>query len=367
MKKIIAALSVTAMALTAAFAADVSLEFTQKADLLGDNGKLRYTGYDKNAGCVTFTLKNDNAGVYLDVDPTIAKNTETKSVGFDAYYGWVKFFDGAMKLQSGVWSSRSPNALDADGGKWNGSHYKRYNYGVMNGNTAGKDVANLTYLYSADANKLASAITYTANDLFVTGAIVDNPYDSASGLGLKSGFAAEAGVKMGEGSKINAIFKNPANKDYALGGFFETTDFKEDLDLVAGFTFGRAATNNTFEYAIDARARYTLSENMALVTMNNLSYYSSKKDFALWDMVSLSVNASEQILVTMTVQWEHKHLLNWDGKDENNDGSLDFIPGVRYKVGDGVDLTSGVVIKTTGWSKPTTATFEIPFILHVAL
>ena len=355
MKKIIAALSVTALALCAAFA-DVSLEYTQKADFIGDNGNLKYTGYAKNKGCVKFTLKNDNAGVQLDVDPTIAKGAEgTKTVEFDHYYGWVNFFNGAMTLQSGVWETRSVNRMNKDAGKWEGAQYERYKYGVANGAVA-KDINNIATVNGTTA--LSTSLTYKADGLYATGILVTNAYDAASGINSQSGWGVETGMNIGEGSKLTAMFKNPAKDTYAFAGFLENKTLKENLDFVAGFTFGRAA-GKTIELAIDARARYDLKDNLAITTMNNLTY--KDKDFSIWDMVSLTLKASEKLDVLMTVHWEYQNF------DTPENGKLDFVPSVKYTAAKGVDVSSGIIIKTTGWRKPTTATVEIPFMLHVAL
>lgn len=390
MKKIFTALTVTALALSAAFA-DVSLEFKQKADFLGDNGKFKYTGYDKNNGCLVFTVKNDFAGAVVDIDPTLAQGSETRSIDFDAYYGWVNFYEGAMQLKSGVFSDRSVNNFDKDGGLWKGTHYKRYNYGIseLEGlsisatETAyklGQDITNISKVYGDQ--KLATALQYKTEDLFAKLVLVDNQdgYDKGSSLkkgsslNQKSGFAAEMGMKVGEGSKLNVVFKNPENKAYAVGAFFENTTLKEDLDFVVGFTFAResqlktgSTTDYYFDYAVDFRARYTLADNMYLTTMNNLSYFGQKTMYALWDMVSLTLNASENLQVLMTAEWEHQDLLNVNGTDHNTVGKLDLIPGVKYIVGEGVDISTGLIMHTTGWSKANAASFEIPFLLHVGL
>ena len=357
MKKIIAALSVTALALCAAFA-DVSLEYTQKADFIGDNGNLKYTGYAKNKGCVKFTLKNDNAGVQLDVDPTIAKAAEgTRTIEFDHYYGWVNFFNGAFTLQSGVWETRSVNRMNKDAGKWEGKQYERYKYGVANGEVA-KDINNIATVNGTTA--LSTSLTYKADGLYATGILVTNAYDAASGINSQSGWGVETGMNIGEGSKLTAMFKNPAKNAYAFAGFLENKTLKENLDFVVGFTFGRAASTN-IEWAIDARARYDLADNMALTTMNNLTYKGAEKDFSVWDMVSLTLKASEKIDVLMTVEWEYQKF------DSSYTGMLDLIPSIKYTAAKGVDISSGIIISTTGWSRPTSATVEIPFMLHVAL
>ena len=365
MKKIILALSVTALALSATFA-DVSLEYTQKANIIGDSGNLKYTGYAKNKGTLKFLLKNDTSGVQLEVEPTIAKGNEgTKTIEPNHYFGWVNFGEGAFQLQSGVWETRSVNRMTADAGKWEGSQYERYKYGVMGG-SSGKDVNNISTVNGTKS--LASQLKYNAGDFYIEGLLVESAYDTSSGLNPKSGWAAEAGLNLGEGNKLVVDFKNSKKDDYAIAAFFENKTFKEDLDFVVGATIGRPASKN-IEYGIDARARYTLSDNMVLTTMNNLSYLGSSQSpkYSIWDMVSVAVTASDNLKVLMTVEWEHPDLLNVGGTPDNAQGKLDFIPSATYTVGKGVDMSAGLIIATTGWSKPTTATVNVPFILKVAL
>ena len=363
MKKIILALSVTVLALSATFA-DVSLEYTQKADILGDNGKLKYTGYAKNKGTLKFLIKNDNAGVQLEVEPTIAKADEgKKSIEFSHYFGWTNFGEGAFQLQSGVWETRSVNRMNKDAGKWEGNQYEKNKYGVVGG-ASGKDVNNISTVNGTKA--LASQLKYNAGDFYIEGLLVESDYDSDSGLNPKSGWAAEAGLNIGEGNKLVVDFKNSKKDDYAIAAFLENKTLKEDLDFVVGATIGRPYTK-LVEYGIDARARYDFADNMAVTTMNNLSYLGSSKKYSLWDMVSLTITASDNLKILMTVEWTHTDLLNEGKTSGNPNGQLDFIPSATYTVGKGVDMSAGLIISTKGWSKPTTTNVEVPFILKVAL
>ena len=404
MKKIITALTVTAMALSAVFA-DVSLEFTQHAILLGDSGNLDFNGYSGKYdghgaadGNWKFAFKNSNAGVQLTVKPSLTdKFTHKKDDKKDApavkasdYYGWTKFFDGAMTLQAGVWETRSANRFTTFAGKIQGNQYERYKLGVANG-TVAKDINSLS------GKALAAQVKYVADDgLWLTGALLDGDYDSKSGIQQKAGFAAEFGTSLGEGSSLIVDFKNAKEGQFALAGFFENKTFKEDLDFLVGFSFGRTDTQK-IEYGVDFRARYDLADNIALITMNNLSYYGYKvtdskteissadaETFALWNMVSLTATLSEKLTAIFTVEWEHTDLLNTSNipqtvtNKDNEDtvkqlgftqATLDLAPMVKYQIGKGADITAGAVIHTFNWveRKPTDAYFEIPLMLHVSL
>ena len=371
MKKIITALTVTAMALSAAFA-DVSLEFTQKAILLGDNGNLDFNGYsgkfDGNGsadGNWKFNFKNANAGVWLTVKPTLKDGKY--SVGKSEYAGWTKFLDGAATLQAGVWEARTANRFTGLAGKIQGTQYERYKMGTIEG-TVAKDVNSLT------DKSLAAQVKYTLDGgAWVTAVLKDGAYDAASGIGQKAGLAAEFGTPLGEGSKLIVDFKNFKQDQYAVAGFFENNTLKEGLDFVAGFSFGRAAApKNNFEWAIDFRGTYDLADNLLLTTMNNLTYDGINVTTAgdpkvkLWDMVSLSTAVSEQLTAIFTVHWEHSSLLE---DSSATTATFDIAPMVKYQVGKGVDLTGGLSMRTGNWAnrRPTTMTFEIPFVLHVSM
>lgn len=391
MKKIISMLTISALALGSIFA-DVSLEFTQKAYLYGEGGeKLQFSGYDDSKGCVKLTAKNDNAGILLDIDPKITQ-ADKKSIALDQYTGWVNFGGGAFKFQSGVWTARSVNRFNGNSGKWKGSEYEKYKYGVPRGSIA-KDINNIASINGT--SYLSSALTYTTDSFYATGLLLglDKTGKKAAGnygtLDLCSGFGVEMGMNIGEGSKLTINLKTPANKAVAFGAFFENKTLKENLDFVIGYTFGKAA-NDSFETAVDLRASYALNETVTFTTMHNLSYFSYKAgatpigakryddatkteiavthpQFDLWDMVSLGVKASDSILVMFTVEWEYNNLRELDNVGKDRDSSLELIPSVKYTATKGVDVSSGLIIKTTGWGEPSTAKFAIPFLLHVAL
>ena len=366
MKKIISALTVSALALGSLFA-EVSLEYTQRGYVSSDNGHFKFAGYDDDTtntssaadpedNSVVFTLSNDTAGAVVDIKPTVNKKIMLKH-----YYGWVNFAEGAFKLQSGIWEKRNVNEMKDDGFRWANNEYARYALGTQSG--IGKDIADLIYIESDGAEKLSTALSYTNENFFATGAIVSSDYTDNK---VKSGFAAEAGVKVGEGNKINVIVKNPKIRAFALGAFWENTTLKENLDLLAGVTFGREQNKN-HEIGFDLRARYVFNETLALTTMHNLTYTGSKKQFALWDMASLAVSATDTIKITLTGEWEYSDLLHEKHTRNDGLGKLDFIPGVTYTPAEGVDLSSGIIIRTTGWPKAATTEYAIPFVLHVAL
>ena len=362
MKKIIST-AAAVLAFSMAFA-DVSVEFTQAGYLSSDRGgnsvKLDVNGYDddkKVTGCVVTEISNEFAGVVFDLDPYIKDvgrdYVDNASNGmFDQYYGWVNFMGGKAKLQSGVWTSRSVNRMKKDAGSWENPEYEKCKPGVINGSIA-KDVTNLT------EGNLSTQITYSLDNGYAKAAIVSSEYYGSSTSSLMSGFALEGGFNINEDTNVKVYFKNLKDQEIAFAVFGESTGLKEGLDLVAGFTAGNAKTESGFEYALDVRARYELNDKLAFTTMNNIS--SANEDYALWDMLSVAYKLSDKTKLTVTGEWYYRDL------SVEKAGALSIIPGITYSPCDGADITTGLILETTGWKKPSTSSISIPVVLHVAL
>ena len=372
MKKIISALTISALALGSIFA-DVSLEYTQKGYISsnkGGNKKLDLNGYDteqKITGHVVFKVSNDTAGVVVDVDPyyqdgSTGVKLHDKVDFFDQLYGWVNFFGGAAKLQTGVWSTRSVNRMNQDAGSWEDAEYERYKLGVVGGSGDSQDITKLASVNGKHiVNKkgvVTTALTYSGGSFYATGALITSDFNGSK---IKSGFGFEVGYSVNDDTKIQGFFKTTKDNQIALAAFldkkaFAIKNFK--FDVVTGFTLGNG-TGNSIEFGVDLRARSEITEKLAVTTMNNLSYLSGK--FRLWDMVSATFKLTETLKAQFTGEWEYSDL------DKGNDGKLSIIPGVVYSPVDGVDITAGVIINTEGWAHPKSSDFSIPFVLHVAL
>jgi len=371
MKKIITALTVTVLAIGSVFA-QAKVEYTQKAFLYSPKGnKMELAGYDGNDGNIKFEIKNAQAGAWLTIKAalgTAEKYDGSKAYaegdgkpGFSEYAGWVKFADGKFKLQSGTFDARAANRFTGLAGKWQGSIYERYKLGVANGDV-GKDVDN--YGAINGTKKLTTFVEYAGEALTFRAALNKNAYGT---LDLQSGFSFQAVANVGEGTKIVADFKTPANNQLAFAVFAENNTLKEDLDFLVGATFAQTAANKP-EAAIDIRAKYMLGENLGITTMNNLSYYGSTTKFDLWDMVSLDMPVSDTLTAMFTVEWEYKDLFHVTAPTTTYGyGELDFVPSIKYQPVKGVDLTAGLIIYTYGWSRPDTTKFSVPFLLHVSL
>lgn len=375
MKKIITALTVTALAISSVFA-QAKVEYTQKAFLYSPKGnKMELAGYDGMDGNIKFEVKNAQAGAWLTIKAALGKAEKydgsqdygeisaTNKPGFSEYAGWVKFGDGLFKLQSGTFDARAANRFTGLAGKWQGNLYEKYKLGVPNGEVA-KDVDNYGAINGDKV--LTSFVEYAGEALTVRAALNKKAYGT---LDLQSGFSVNAVTTIGEGTKLVADFKTPENNKLAFAVFAENTTLKEDLDFLVGFTFAQTATkasnDKNFEAAVDIRAKYTLGDNLGVTTMNNLSYYGKNQNFDLWDMVSLDMPVTDKIKAMFTVEWEYRDLFH--ESTGGHHGELDLVPSIVYTPVKGVDLTAGLIIYTKGWSRPTTTQFSVPLLLHVSL
>lgn len=379
MKKIISALAVSALALGSVFAADVSLGYTQKGMISSNKGgksvKLDLNGYKADIkGDVVFSVSNDNAGVLVDIDPWYddegRKEVNDATKLFDKYYGWVKFFDGKMKLQSGVWNDRMVNRMTQDAGKWEDNEYERFKPGVING-ALGKDISRFAAINGTTA--LTTALTYDDGTFSVTAGAITNEFKkSTSTVGTtttKSGFGFNLAYNIDEDTKITAILKTPTDQAIAFAAFVDKKGFEifdHTFDVMAGATLaGRDVTS--FEGAVDLRFRYKISDTITLTSMNNFSYSGARASAtedglkSIWNMASLAVQATEAIKIQLTGEWYYKDL------DSSNAGLLEIIPGVTYSPVKGTSLTGGIIIETEGWSNPYKSSISIPFVLSVAL
>lgn len=390
MKKIISMLTVSALAFGSVFA-DVSLEYTQKGYIsTNEGGSSKYldlNGYDEDGTGATkhtdtdiaFEVSNDVAGVHFEIcpygtDAETRTNDSTTYNYFDSYYGWVKFLGGTMELKSGLFVQRRVARMNQDAGNWNSNDYERYKPGVMGG-TYAKDVTNLPTVNGTKA--LTSELTYTGKNLYVSGALITNTFKSGVSTNAtsstESGFGVEAGLILDENTKLQAVFKTTTEDEIALGAFFTKNGLtlkEKKLDLMTGVSFGNQSLTDDTEAAVDLRARVYLSEKLTLTTMNNVSYYNYTTTTAhngdaatinVWDMAGIAYKLSDALKLTATAEWEYQDITDTDA------GTLDLIPGVTYSFGEGADISSGIIIRTTSWPHPTSDSFSIPFILHVAL
>ncbi len=410
MKKIVSVLAISALALGSVFA-EISLSFTQRSYLSKKTGdkvvKFDLDGDDELSGagdCVTFEFSNEAAGIVLDVDPDASKKGGAFAAAIHQYYGWVNMFDGAFSFQGGVWDVTRTNRMKQDEGDWDSAQYEKYKLGVRDGLIARK-IANLTAFVldhqgvgEADADPdLALAATYNNGDLglFVTAAAIRNK-DGYAGNGGNddcfAGFALEAGFALPDLLNLNLIVKNQAKETFGAGLFAELVAVK-DLDVLFGASFGTASKSSAIghsysdeinededgyqwivssaynELGFDLRARWQITNRVALTTMNNVSYRKwSEADegvLGVWDMLSVSAKANDTIRLTATAEWDYADI------SQNGIGELSLIPGIEISVAEEARFTTGFIANFDGFGSGVdnvgAKSFAIPFIFHVGL
>ncbi|WP_407427486.1 hypothetical protein [Treponema sp.] len=432
MKKIVSVLAVAALTLSAVFAADISIEYKTAGNVYYEEKTkdsdgaitsstktvLDQSGYDGASSCFVLSASSDIGGFYLDLDPDAANDKTT----FDQWYAWLNL--GNLQTTVGLWTSRYVNRVNADAGNWANDDYERYKPGVIGGSYA-HDIDNLTYNTSEGHQKLSTALAYTIrpNDnmyIMAKGVLVnaggsDSIADTWGGAFMDSetgsytntffsGFAGELAFKMEGLIDVNFAFRS--EKRNALGaGLFVSPLMLDMADIMVGFSYGtdlydygKGVDANYYEYAVDLRGRFKLSDNFAITTMNNVSSFTDAKlkgaeidpnnAIKMWNMLSLAYDSSEQLRLQFTVENEcglyaRGAGVDNEGKAKNVDYyagdlgglALSFIPGVTWTFNENASLTAGLkftvdnVAASSDYkaANDTTTSFSIPVVFDIAL
>ena len=432
MKKIVSVWAIAALTLSAVFAADISIEYKTAGTVYkeehtrqgtssttGEKSVFNQAGYDDGATGGEFVLSasSDIGGFVLDID-TYA--TELKNV-VDQWYAWVNF--GNLQTTVGLWKSRYVNRVNQDAGNWADEDFERYRPGVIGGMYA-HDIDNLTYSTFEGAQKLATSVAYTIRPSDESYFMIKGLLVNAGGTGsvgdrwggafmsngsytnyFFSGFAGEFAFKLNGLFDINLALRSEKRDSIGAGLFFRPLLSNPENNLLVGFSFGTnfadygdSIDSNYYEYAVDFRARFKLSDNLALTTMNNVSsftdasYKGSKLDpnnaIKLWDMVSLAYDFSDQLKLQFTVESEAGIYARGTGADKNGKPKnisyyvgdlggfdLSFIPGATWTFSENASLTAGLKFDFGGVgatkaykdNNAVKSSFSIPVVIDIAL
>ena len=293
MKKIVAA--VAALMVAGAAFADVSFSYKGTGIFGGKDGSeasknTAWTGNVYRKDCLGLKLSTDVAGVVFDFDIDglgAAKETNTK-LSFDEYYGWMTFAlpVGNLQITSGKWSARNVNRVKADAGELDGTYFEVDKPGVLNG-TIANDSANLT------EGKKSVVLAYTLADtlpgaLMVKFGLVESTYGK---FDSKSGFVGEVCYDQAGAVKATVAVKNLKTEQLSLG-VFVSPQFLDALSATVGFSFGKDKDNS--EWGIDARARYAVTEKVAVDGMFNYSKNAADKK-GMWYLAGVNLKATEDV------------------------------------------------------------------------
>jgi hypothetical protein len=316
MKKILGIMLVGALIAGVAFA-DVSFTYTGSA-ILGGTGKSISTAARND--CFNLGFGDQANGAVIDWD--IASG----ALSLDSYYGWMTFGlpVGSLQVTTGKWESRYVNRVNQDAGDLDGEYYEAFKPGVITGfnlttgvvNTGNfaNDIDNLT------AKKMGTVIGYTLDNVLPGKFMAkfglvndDGTYNEDAGdeVTIHSGFVGEVAYEQDKVIKLNFALKNYNEKQYGFG-LFVSPLMLDKLSATAGFSMGMYNKKDTYDYSewgVDLRARYAITDKVAVTTMNNISGCKatpdagdSVDDKAMWNMVSVNAKAGDNITFKATVQ-----------------------------------------------------------------
>ena len=425
MKKIVSVWAIAALTLSAVFAADISIEYKTAGTVYKETHTRQGTssttdeksvfnqaGYDGASGEFILSASNDLAGFVLDIDPVAKKRPDDKAAKdsttpIDQWYAWVNF--GNLQTTVGLWKSRYANRVNQDAGNWDDPDYERYRLGVVKGKYA-KDIDNLTYNTEEGSQKLATSVAYTIRPgedtyFMIKGVLVNaggsndvkdqwgGAFNNENGNYTNyffSGFAGELAFRAAKLFDINLAFRSEKRDQLGAGVFFSPLFGDSGHSMLFGASvgldlkdYGKGVDSNYFEFAADFRARFKLSEQLALTTMNNFSSFSEQKvkggknsgHATLWDMVSIAYDFSDQLRLQCTVESEttlYEIVAGSTTKLTDLGGfNLSFIPGATWSFSENASLTAGLKIDfdKVGSSNREGAKsgFSIPVVIDIAL
>lgn len=293
MKKIIGAALATTMLAGSAFAADISFSYTG-ANYFTSNGG-NFNLLQGHTDSLSVQLSNEKAGVVVDFDTDFSSATPLSQ---DNYYGWMTFAlpVGNLQITAGKFGGRYVNTVTTDSGDLDGEDWIKWDMGIINPNgSVGADSDNLTKNPAGD-RVLSTVLAYTLADslpgalLVKAGLVSVGEWDtwkarSSSNWSWNSGFVAEVAYRQEKVINLNAAFKSYQKTDASFG-FFVSPLMIDNLEATLGLTLAteRPDTNvftakksalydRTYDFALDLRARYQVSDAFSVTTAHNLTIY----------------------------------------------------------------------------------------------
>lgn len=358
MKKIVAAAAAGLILAGAAFA-DVSFSW-KRTNIVGGTSK-QFDSVERS-DCLGLELSNDIAGVVFDWD-IVEGSSSTSKLTLDSYYGWMTFGlpVGNLQVTSGKWSGRYSDRVKSDAGDLDGKYYEAYKLGVIDG-VGASDSDNLT------DGEMSTVLAYTLADtlpgtLLVKAGIVKSDYDKYDS---QSGFVAELGYRQEGLINVDVAFKNPVDKATIIGVFVSPL-MVENLRATVGFTMGNYDGDK--EFAIDARARYAVTEKTAVTGMFN--YSSIAKELkasksgddlnAMWTMISVNHVAGDNIRFLATLQNTVRDFDKSNGKNLTA-----FTPACEIQISENALFTAAFDMRWNG-KTPYAGVGDVSLPIYVTL
>lgn len=379
MKKIVAVAALASLLAGATFAADLSFDYTGKG-IFGNTTKAVNSVVRND--CFALELKSDVAGVHIDWDisdsddSTKTEDKDAEKLGLDEFYGWMTFGlpVGNLQVTSGKWKGRYADRVTTDKGDLGSDYFETYKLGNIIDKTASNDADNLT------EGAMSTVLAYTLADslpgtLMTKFGLVNqgnyfNGTVSKPDTDIRCGFVGQAAYKQEGLINLDLSIKHLKANITTLG-FYVSPLMAEALQATAGFTYGYN-TSSTTEIAFDLRARYAVTEKVALTGFFNYSQVKIKDvddpTKSMWTSLTLNYVAGENIRFLAT-------LGNTITDFDKSYGACKthFTPACEIKASEKVTVTTAVDLTwdnsgATG-VKPFAGTGDItiPVYVHVAL
>ena len=406
MKKIVSAVTLASLLAGAAFA-DISFSYTGKNYFSSGSGnKGKDFGYDGGLrkDCIALSINQDNYGATLDVD------IDNDTMKLDEYYGWMTFKPISTTFTAGVWNSRYVDRVTTDkrGVDFDDQDFELFKPGVIDVRDYRTDDLRknrgVSYNVGVDSDNLTkgalamfAAYTNTAlpgtlmvklglvdvsgkagdsgNALSPEKAWSDNTNANDPSLKVWSGFAGEVAYRQENLFAANLAVRSYEVHTASVGLFFSPL-MVDKLEATAGVTLGFNGAGYTetnwnktggkrqviyqdqgtlgFEWAVDLRLRYALSDRLSFTTMNNFSSYLTDlatdaawatadtdttkwegNDYAMWNMVNLTYDFAEGLTAGFTVQ----HLATDMDQSYTSHNHIWVAPNLQIKANDNAKFT----------------------------
>ena len=394
MKKIVAA--VAALMVAGAAFADVSFSYKGtgivggKPKTLGtDTPDPNKTDDDTITGdiyrkdCLALKVATDVAGVVFDMDIVPNESAEKSTFSLDEFYGWMTFGlpVGNLQITSGKWTARNVNRVKADAGELDGTYFEVDKPGVLNG-TIANDSANLT------KGKMSTVLAYTLTDVLpgslmlkfgLVGQSVVTDNDDKKNPGRpdrevdgeygkfdsQAGFVGEVAYDQAGAVKATVAVKSLKADKLSLG-VFVSPQFLDALSATVGFSFGKDKDNS--EWGIDARARYAITEKVAVDGMFNysktaLTKGANDKDLAsMWYLAGVNLKATEDVRVVAAFNSTIADFSAERGGVESH-----FVPAMEFTPSEKAKVTVGFDAKWTGALYSGVADISLPVYVNFSL
>lgn len=362
MKKIVAA--VAALMVAGAAFADVSFSYKGTGIVGGTTKKLNSVARND---CLSLKVATDVAGVVFDWD--IANN----AMEMDEFYGWMTFAlpVGNLQITSGRYASRNVNRVKADAGELDGTYFEAHKPGVING-TIAKDSANLT------GGAMSTVLAYTLADplpgaLMVKFGLVDVSESTVKDVPTAdygkfdslSGFVGEVSYDQAGAVKATVAVKSLKADNLSLG-VFVSPQFLDALSATVGFSFGKNKDNS--EWGIDARARYAITEKVAVDGMFNYSKTAlttganGKDKASMWYLAGVNLKATEDVRVVAAFNSTIA-----DFSAERGGVVSHFVPAIELTPSEKAKVTVGFDAKWTGALYSGVADISLPIYVNFSL